>query len=115
MREELIRDVMKQVGDIHVMNVTNPIGYLFNPNKGGYAIATGMYCDRYSEIDHNRWTYFFSFIDKTIRHLEKHTFVEHKKGKFYWLYESTAGRLGFGESKDTYLVELQDDYKLAIA
>jgi len=118
MREELIRDVMAQVGSIHIMNCPNAIGYLFNPNKGEYAIATGMYCSNYKEIDHNKWTYFFSFIYKHITHTpgskECAYFVEHKKHKFYHLYKNKPDSyLGFGENNDTYLFELPDDYKVA--
>jgi hypothetical protein len=116
MREELIRDVMAQVGDIHIMNASNPLGYLFNPNKGEYEIATGMYCSNYKEIDHNKWTYFFSFTNKVIRNPKNHTLViEHKNGKFYRLYENIPGHLGFGESNGTFLEELLDDYKMALA
>ena len=118
MREELIRDVMAQVGSIHLMNCSNAIGYLFNPNKGEYAIATGMYCSNYKEIDHNRWTYFFSFIYKHISHQEPNRcsmFVEHKKGMFYKLYQSTPDQhLGFGEANNTFLMEFPDDYKVAL-
>ena len=123
MREELIRDVMKQVGSIHLMNAPHAIGYLFNPNKGEYEIATGMYCSNYKEIDHNKWTYFFSFIDKHISIPTEYkgifNFVEHNKGKFYRLYKDQMptkqdSRLSFGENEDTLLDLMPDDYKIAI-
>lgn len=122
MREELIRDVMKQVGSIHLMNAPHAIGYLFNPNPGGYEIASGMYCSNYKEIDHNKWTYFFSFIDKHISVPTEHkgifNFVEHNKGKFYRLYQdqnpTRDKRLSFGENEDTLLELMSDDYKIAI-
>lgn len=123
MREELIRDVMKQVGSIHMLNAPNSIGYLFNPNKGGYEIATGMFCSNYKEIDYYKWTYFFSFIDKhvSIPSEYKHIFYsfEHSKGKFYRLYQyqmPTKGnsRLYCGEDNDTCLELMPDDYKIAV-
>ena len=124
MREELIRDVMAQVGSIHLMNAPNSIGYLFNPNKGEYEIATGMYCSNYKEIDHNKWTYFFSFIDKhvSIPTKYKHIFnsFEHKKGKFYRLYQYQMSRkegdsrLYCGDDNDTCLELMPDDYTIAL-
>jgi hypothetical protein len=123
MREELIRDVMKQVGSIHLMNAPDSIGYLFNPNKGEYEIATGMYCSNYKEIDYNKWTYFFSFIDKhvSIPSEYKHIFYSfsHDKGRFYRLYpcQSTSdrdSRLYCGDKNDTCLELMPDDYKIAV-
>jgi len=51
-------DALAVCGDIYRMNAPHAIGYLYNPTRDGKEVSVGMYCDRVSEIDPERWTYF---------------------------------------------------------
>lgn len=60
MNQRLKKDALSNAGSIHSLNAPYCLGYLFNENKAGNEIAEGMYCDRFEEIDPERWDYFLS-------------------------------------------------------
>lgn len=64
------KDALNVCGSIYRMNATHAIGYLYNPTKDGREVAEGMYCDRVSEINPERWTYFYRFEDKTFYQID---------------------------------------------
>ena len=64
------KDALSVCGSIYRWNAPHAIGYLYNPTRDGREVAEGMYCDRVDEIDPKRWTYFYSFEDKTFYDLE---------------------------------------------
>lgn len=61
LKDSLKRDAKSVCGGLYSMNARNAIGYLFNPTVDGKKVATGMFCDRLSEIEAASWTYYLDF------------------------------------------------------
>lgn len=61
MNQKLKNEALSIAGGLHAtFNAPYRIGYLFNANRAGNEVAEGMYCDRFEEIDPERWDYFLS-------------------------------------------------------
>jgi hypothetical protein len=55
---------------IYRMNAPYAIGYLYIPTRDGREVLEGMYCNRRTEIDPKRWSFFYRFEDKTFYNLD---------------------------------------------
>jgi hypothetical protein len=62
----LKNDVLNTIGNIYKINAPYAIGYLFYPDDTGKKVYRGMYCNFESEIDHNKWDYYYDFKSQKI-------------------------------------------------
>lgn len=61
MKTSLRKDALFVCGGLYHMNASSSIGYLFNPNDKENEVSTGMFCHDESEINKDKWTFYFDF------------------------------------------------------
>jgi hypothetical protein len=71
---DVIIDAIRTAGGLYRMNATGAVGYLFNPNKENTEVFSGMFyhasCYDRDEYTADKWSYYYSFSDRTIKNLE---------------------------------------------